>query len=68
MNKAESRKKEVTQVTFTTKKTKTLPNDATASSLEAESASALKVDHSLALGLHYKMFSKSWPRKKSHNG
>ena len=45
---AESRKKENTRGTFTTKKVKTLPDDATASSLEAESASALKVDYGLA--------------------
>ena len=37
-------KKEVTQGTFTTKKVKTLPEDAIASSLEAESASAPKKD------------------------
>ena len=48
MNEAVSRKKEVTQGTFTTKKVKTLPDDAIASRLEAESASALKLDYGLA--------------------
>ena len=48
MNEAESRKKEVTTGTFTTKKGKTLPDEAIASSLEAESAGALKVDYGLA--------------------
>ena len=48
MNKAESRKKEVTQGTFTTKKVKTLPDDAIATNLETESASVLKVDYGLA--------------------
>ena len=48
MNEAESRKKEVTTGTFTTKEVKTLPDEATASSLEAESAGALKVDYGLA--------------------
>ena len=48
MNEAESRKKEVTTGTFTTKKVKTLPDEAIASSLEAESAGALKVDYGLA--------------------
>ena len=48
MNEAESRKKEVTTGTFTTKKVKTLPDEAIASSLEAESAVALKVDYGLA--------------------
>ena len=48
MNEAESRKREVTRGTFTTKKMKTLPDDAIASSPEAESASALKIDHGLA--------------------
>ena len=42
MNKAESRRKETTPSTFTTKKVKTLP-----SNLEAESASPLKVDYGL---------------------
>ena len=45
MNEAESRKREVTQGIFTTKKVKTLPDDAIVSSLEAESASALKVEY-----------------------
>ena len=48
MNEAESRKKEMTAGTFTTKKVKTLPDEAIASSLEAESAGALKVDYRLA--------------------
>ena len=47
LNEPESLKKEVTQITFTTKKLKNLPDDAIASSLEAESASALKVDYGL---------------------
>ena len=48
MNEAESRRKEATPNTFTTKKVKTLPDDAIASSLEAESAGPLKVDYGLA--------------------
>ena len=48
MNEAESRKKEVTQGILTTKKVKTLPDVAIASSLEPESASALKVKYGLA--------------------
>ena len=48
MNEAESRKKEVTAGIFTTKKLKTLPDEAIATSLKAESASALKVDYGLA--------------------
>ena len=48
MNEAELRKKEVTTGTFMTKKVKTLPDEAIASSLEAESAGALKVDYGLA--------------------
>ena len=47
MNEAESRKKEVTQGKFTTKKVKTLPDDAINSSLEPESAKALKIDYGL---------------------
>ena len=47
MNEAESRKKEVTAGIFTTKKLKTLPDEAIATSLKAESASALKVDYGL---------------------
>ena len=47
MNKAESRRKETTPSTFTTKKVKTLPNEVVASSLEAESAGPLKVDYGL---------------------
>ena len=43
MNEAESRKQEVSQGNFTTKKMKTLPNDAIASSLEAVPAKVLKV-------------------------
>ena len=48
MNETESRKKEMTPSTFTTKKVKTLPNEAIASSLEAESTEPLKVDYGLA--------------------
>ena len=48
MNEAESRKKEVTTGTFTTKKVKILLDEAIASSLEAESAGALKADYGLA--------------------
>ena len=48
MNEAESRKKEVITGTFTTMKIKTLPDEAIASSLEAESAGALIVDYGLA--------------------
>ena len=48
MNEAESRRKETTPSTFTTKKVKTLPDEVVASSLEAESASPLKVDYGLA--------------------
>ena len=49
INEAESRKKEVTTGLFTTKKVKTLPDEAVASSQEAESAGALKVDYGLAV-------------------
>ena len=48
MYEAQSRKKEMTQGTFTTKKAKTLPDDAIASIPEAAPASALKVDYGLA--------------------
>ena len=48
MNEAESRRKETTPSIFTTKKVKTLPIEAVASSLEAESAGPLKVDYGLA--------------------
>ena len=48
MNEAESRKKEVTPGTFTTKKVKTLPDEAIAWSLEAESAGPLKVVYGFA--------------------
>ena len=48
MNEAESRRKETAPSTFTTKKVKTLPDEVVASSLEAESASPLKVDYGLA--------------------
>ena len=48
MNKAESRRKETTPSTFTTKKVKTLTNEVVASSLEAESARPLKVYYGLA--------------------
>ena len=49
MNEAESRRKETTPSTFTTKKVKTLPDEVVASNLEAESASPLKVDYGLAV-------------------
>ena len=48
MNEAESRRKETTPSTFTTKKVKTLLDEVIASSLEAESAGPLKVDYGLA--------------------
>ena len=48
MNEAESRRKETTPSTFTTKKVKTLPDEVVASNLEEESASPLKVDYGLA--------------------
>ena len=48
MNEAESRRKETTPSTFTTKKVKTLPDEVVASNLEAESASPLKVVYGLA--------------------
>ena len=48
MNEAESRRKETTPSTFTTKKVKNLPNEVVASSLKAESAGPLKVDYGLA--------------------
>ena len=48
MNEAESRRKETTPSTFTTKKVKTMPDEVVASSLEAESSGPLKVDYGLA--------------------
>ena len=48
MNEAESRRKEMTPSSFTTKKVKTLPDEVVASNLEAESASPLKVGYGLA--------------------
>ena len=48
MNEAESPKTEVTPGTFTNKKIKILPDEAIASSPEAESVGALKVDYGLA--------------------
>ena len=48
MNEAETRIKETTPSTLTTKKVKTLPGDVIASSLEVESAGSLKVDYGLA--------------------
>ena len=48
MNEAESRRKETTPSTFTTKKVKTWPDEVVASNLEAESFSPLKVDYGLA--------------------
>ena len=47
MNEAESRRKETTPSTFTTKKVKTWP-EGVASNLETESSSPLKVDYGLA--------------------
>ena len=47
MNEAESRRKETTPSTFTTKKVKTLPGEVVASSLEADSAGPLKTDYGL---------------------
>ena len=48
MNEAESRRKQTTPSTFTTKKVKTMPDEVVASSFEAESAGPLKVDYGLA--------------------
>ena len=48
MNEAESRRKETTPSTFTTKKVKTWPDEVVASNLETESSSPLKVDYGLA--------------------
>ena len=48
MNEAESRRKETTPSTFTTKKVKTMHDEVVASSLEVESAGPLKVDYGLA--------------------
>ena len=48
MNEAEFCKKEVSQGTFTTKKVKTLPDDAIASNIEAVPANAIKADYGLA--------------------
>ena len=48
MNEAESRRKETTPSTFTTKKVKTLPDEVVVSNLEAELSSPLKVDYGLA--------------------
>ena len=48
MNEVESRKKEATTGTFTTNEVKTLPDEVIASSLEADSTGALKVDYGLA--------------------
>ena len=48
MNEAESRRKETTWSTFTTKKVKTWPDEGVASNLETESSSPLKVDYGLA--------------------
>ena len=47
MNEAESRKKEMSQGTLTTKTLNTLPDDAIASSLEAVRANAYSVDYGL---------------------
>ena len=48
MNEVESRRKETTPSTITTKKMKTMPDEVVASSLEAESAGPLKVDYGFA--------------------
>ena len=48
MNEAESRRKETTPSTFTTKKVKTLPDEVVDSNLEAESPGPLQVDYGLA--------------------
>ena len=48
MNEAESRRKETTPSTLTTKKVKILPDEVIASRLEAESAGPLEVDYGLA--------------------
>ena len=48
MNEAESRRKETTPSTFTTKKVKTLPEEVTTSSMEIESADPLKVNYGLS--------------------
>ena len=48
MNEAESRRKETTPSTFTTKKVRKWPDEVVASNLEAESSSPLKVDYGLA--------------------
>ena len=48
MNEAESRRKETTPSTLTTKKVKTLPDEVVALNLETESAGPLKVDYGLA--------------------
>ena len=48
MNEAESRRKETTPSTLTTKNVKTWPDEVVASNLEAESTSPLKVDYGLA--------------------
>ena len=68
MKKAESRKKEVKTGTFTTKKVKTLPDEAIASSLEAESTGALNVDYGLAIQpeLATKEF-RQWVRSELEN-
>ena len=49
MNEADSRRKETTPSTFTTKKVNTLHEELVASSLEAESAGPLKVHYGLAV-------------------
>ena len=59
MNEAESRRKDATPSTFTTKMVKTLPDEAIASSLEADLADPLKVDYGLAHGPLYRMSSSS---------
>ena len=65
MNQAESRKKEVTQGKFTTKKLNTLPDDAIDSKLEAAPASALKVDYGLAARTALKKVQQELATKES---
>ena len=64
MNEAESRKEEVTRSTFSTEKFKTLPDDAIASILEADSASALKIDYGLAARTALQFVEQDWATKE----
>ena len=69
MIEAESRKKDVTQSTLTTKMVKTLIDHATASSQEVESGSAITMDYGLAARtVQHGMFSKNSSQKKLNNG